>query len=437
MRQWWPVAFLFALLVLVLCFVFFIAVPRSQTGSAQTAPGGTATSGAESPAAGETEDESSAAEKAQRFAEAIEQRQPVYTTTKWNCPVDQVELDVPQQASRNANNRFGGVATDLMAIALGPPPAEGGRPSLDKQDWEMLLVTCPQCGATFHGIDLWQLQNGNYKIEHWNLKELVPMLAERDFGTWTVEERILVRVLTQRAAGVEDVELAFSAIQGAYAANFDTWYGKEVHIPSDAFYALAAAYFRRALESGEGLNTEARSIASQTMGEICRLLGRSTDAEAAFAAARAPLQVELDATAESPADYASWKVDGDGDGQVDESGTGEPVLKVTYKAPGQYHPVFTFYSDSAKEISTVTLDVAVNMDQFQFQVLNQLVGLLADHKFSLEIAQIEQMDEPPGGWYLSEMLPAINSHIAEHRGDWNSLDDPEAIIAAIVELLPR
>jgi len=434
MRQWWPVAFLFALLVLVLCFVFFVAIPRSQPGSSQAAGGGTATNSSEAPAAGETEDEISAAEKAARFAEAIEQRQPVYTTAKWNCPVDQVELDVPQQASRNANNRFGGVATDLMAIALGPPPAEGGRPSLDKQDWEMLLVTCPQCGATFHGIDLWQLQNGNYKIEHWNLKELVPVLAAKDFSTWTVDERILVRVLTQRAAGVEDVELAFSAIQGAYAANFDTWYGKDVQIPSDAFYALAAAYFRRALESGEGLNPEARSIASQTMGEVYRLLGRSKDAEAAFAAA---LEVELDATAESPAKYASWKVDWDGDGQVDESGTGEPILKATYKAPGQYHPAFTFFTDSADEISTVTLDVAVNMDQFQFQVLNQLEGLLADHKSSLEIAQIEQMDEPPGGWYLSEMLPAINSHIAQHRGDWNELDDPDQIITAIFEQLPE
>jgi hypothetical protein len=434
MRQWWPVAFLFALLVLVLGFVFFVAVPRSQPGSAQTAGSGTATGGAGSPGANETEGEIGAAEKAQRFAEAIEQRQPVYTTTKWNCPVDQVELDVPQQASRNANNRFGGVATDLMAIALGPPPAEGGRPSLDKQDWEMLLVTCPQCGATFHGIDLWQLQNGNYKIEHWNLKELVPVLAEKDFSTWTVEERILVRILTQRAAGVEDVELAFSAIQGAYAANFNTWYGTEVHIPSDAFYALAAAYFRRALESGEGLNTQARSIASQTMGEAYRLLGRSKDAQAAFAAA---LEVEINAVAESPANYASWEADWDGDGQVDENGTDEPILKVPYQAPGQYHPAFTFYTDSGDEISTVTLDVAVNMDQFQFQVLTQLEGLLANHRFSLEIAQIEQMDEPPGGWYLSEMLPAINGHIAEHRDDWNSLDDPEAIIAAIVELLLR
>lgn len=361
MRQWWPVAFLFALLAVLFCFIFFIALPRSDSG----ASGQPARSAADSQSAEGEEAELSAAEQAQLFAEAIEQRQPRYSYSKWECPVDGAELEVPQQAERNANNRFGGVATDLMAISLGPPEEGFGRPSLEKQDWEMLLVTCPECRATFHGIDLWQIQNGNYAIEGWNLTELIPQLAQRPVDDWTVEERILVRVLTQRAAGVEDVELGFSAIQGAYAANFGTWYGKEVHIPSAAFYALTAAYFKSAMESA-GLTDEARSVTAQTVGEVYRLLGRAEDASAAFEAAR--------------------------------------------EFPG--------------------------VDPYRMEVLNQLEELLASGDYSLQIAQITEMTVPPGGWYLSEMLPAINSHIAYHREAWAGMNDSTQVIMEIVEQIP-
>ena len=363
MRQWWPVAFLFVFLALVGVFVFLVAMPHSDTSD--TAPSGTHATA--QPDSGDAASEEELATEAERFAEAIEIRQPKYTYTAWTCPVDEVELQVPGQSSQQSNNRFGGVATDLMSIALAPPSEGIGRPSLEMQDWEMLLVTCPECGATYHGIDLWNLQQDQgYSLENWDLAQLASALAARDFDTWTVEERVLARVLTQQAMGVEDVELGFTALQGAYAANFGTWYGNQVNIPSPAFYALTAAFFKRALENGQALNDQSRCITAMTQGEAYRLLARTDDAAAAFTAAR-----------ESEA-----------------------------------------------------------LDEGRIQVLEQLEGLLNSGDHALAVAEVGADHVPPGGWYLSEMLPAINSHIAYNRGNWAEMDDADAIITAMIEMLP-
>lgn len=361
MRQWWPVAFIFVFLALLGVFVFLVAMPRGDSSGAPAAGAQGGTADATAPTEEELE------EMAALFAEAIVQRQPVYTLTAWACPVDSVELQVPGQANRQSNNRFGGVATDLMSIALSPPTDGLGRPNLDSQDWEMLLVTCPQCGATFHGIDLWNLdQDLGYSLDGWDLAAVAPALAARDKSAWTVEERILVRLLTQRKMGVANVELGFTALQGAYAANFGTWYGKEVHIPSAGFYALASALFQRALDSDEELNAEARGITAMTQGEAYRLLGRADDALNSFA-----LATELNA-----------------------------------------------------------------LDDSRLEVIEQLRSLVKSGNSSLEIAIVGEVHVPPGGWYLSEMLPAINSHIAFYRADWAGMDEADAIIAALLEQLP-
>ncbi|MBN2081477.1 hypothetical protein JW859_04625 [bacterium] len=361
MRQWWPVAFLFGLLGVLFVFVFLLARSGDSTTTETSTPASaTADAGSATTPAAETE------LTMEQFMEMIEQRQPRYEFMEMPCGVDGTLLEVPKQANRMATNRLGGVATDMMSIALGPPVEGQGRPSLDKQDWEMLLVTNPANGATYHGIDLHHLSSGvQYHITEWNLAALAPALAAIPNSEWTVEERILARVLTQRAAGVDDVELGFAALQGAYAANFGTWYGKDVAIPSSAFYALAAAYFKQALATDETLPPEGRSTTLMVQGEAYRLLGRQADALAAFR-------------------------------QVRDLGL---------------------------------------LDEHTLPVLDQIEGLAEAGNYNLERAAVTGMTVPPGGYYLDEMLPAINGHIAYARDAWNTSDNSDSILAAIDALL--
>lgn len=348
--QWWPVAFLFGFLALVAILVFVIARPTTEQ---QAEPAEPATPAGQ------------AALSAEEFAQLLMQRQPSYSTMQLACPVEGTLLDVPNQ---DMDNRLGGVATDLMKIALGPPEGGIGRPSLEAQDWEMLLVTCPDCGATYHGIDLYNFSRGDaYSLADWDLATLAPPLAARPTEDWTVEERVLARVLTQRAAGVETIELGFSVLQGAYAANFNTWYGRKVNIPSPAFYALAAAFFSEGLAvNSEAMAPGTLAITEMTLGEMYRLLGRLDDAGHCFVDARA----------------------------------------------------------------------RGGLDQYTVQVLDQLESLSLDGDTSLNRAEVAELAPLSTGWYVDEILPAINGHIAAHRDGWSDLNDPDEILARIMAALP-
>ena len=354
MREWWPAAFVFALLALILLLVFLVSRPGDETRQP---------------------DERLDAEQqltAERFIELLEMRQLQVKHIPMACPIDGTALDVPELASSHSRNRFGGVATDMMSISLAPPEAEPGRPNVELQDWEALLVTCPVCGATYHGIDIHHLnQATRYRIDDWDLTARAPQLAGRPPEAWTVDERIYVRLLTQRAAGVPSVELGFTALQGAYAANFGTWYGKEVRIPSPAYYALAAAYFTDALATEPEMRPLTRSYTALTQGECLRLLGRAEEARQAFAEV-----LSLDAFDESNAEHRA-----------------------------------------------------------ALAALSQLQRLLEAEDYSLHRADIPEFREPPLGWYLDEMLPAINGHIAQHRASWNALDEADEIHARITALL--
>ncbi|GEM_PF-2436901 len=348
--QWWPVAFLFGFLAVLAIVVFVIARPAPEQ---QATPAEPATPAGQ------------AALSAEEFAQLLAERQPSYSTMQLACPVEGTMLEVPNQ---DMDNRLGGVATDLMKIALGPPEEGIGRPSFEAQDWEMLLVTCPDCGATYHGIDLFNFGRGDaYSLADWDLSALAPALAARSVEDWTVEERVLARVLTQRAAGVESVELGFSALQGAYAANFNTWYGRKVNVPSPAFYALAAAFFRDSLdESHTAMAPGTKAITEMTLGEMYRLLGRREDAAQVFADAR-------------------------------ESG---------------------------------------GLDQYTLQVLEQLEGLATAGDSGLSRAEVSALAPLSTGWYIDEMLPAINGHISAHRDGWSDLNDPDDALARILAMLP-
>lgn len=364
MRELWPMAGVFVILVALFMFVFLVAREPAPS-DAPPGHGDALTSEEHVP---------DPAEVLKRFYEVVEKRQPKYDHVELECPACGEPLAVPEQASQESNNRFGGVATDIMSIALSPPPEEGGRPSLESQDWEMLLATCASCGAAYHYLDVYHLRGGRYAISGWDIEELAPSLAQRDPTEWTVEEKIYARVLTLRAAGVEEVELGFAALQGAYAANFGTWCGNTVHIPSPAFYALAAAYLAIALETDAQLNTEARAVTAMTMGECLRLLGRDDDAKAAF--------------------------------------------------------------ELVHELANEAFDPERVQHQAALDALSQLEGLLAAGDHSLHRAQVAASGEPPVGWYIDEMLPGINGHIDQHRDAWSGLLDVDEIHARINASIP-
>lgn len=269
-REWGAAAFLFVVLAGVLAFALTVGLPPKPKPPAPAAaqPGQAA-----QPATPEA------------FFSYLGQHPPKYSPLQRLCPIDGTRFEVPTQS---ADNRAGGVATDMMKIALAPNPEGQGPPDLSQQDFLLLWGTCPKCGATFGEIDLVNLISEPFlsRLKKWNIAKAAPPLARVPQEKWTTDERVLVRYLTQRQAGVEPVELGFTALTGAYAANLAVYLGRDYRVPSPAFYALAAAEFRGALAQGN-LSKEATGVTAMTLGETERLLGRFDEAKGAFAQARA------------------------------------------------------------------------------------------------------------------------------------------------------
>ena len=376
MREEGAVAFLAVLvlgvLVMVFCLVFASQKPAGGAGQGPSAP---------------------AQMTAAQFWQGLAQRPPKYGTATYNCPVTGDQIDVPTLTERNA---FGGIATDLMEIMLMPPAEGRGRPEFDGQPWEKLLVTCPVSGATFMEADLFNLRQGlvpggQERLKEWDLAAVAPSLAEVPSEEWTGDERAFVRYLTTRHAGFPDSELGFYALHGAYVSNFAVWYGKDHVIPGAAFYALASAHLARAFD--EPLNDEARAIVAMTRGELRRLLGDQAGAQAMFALAR-----EI---------YEDYLLTIENQMQAAEAGNAMSVATKLHKR------------------------IASSLD-----VLTQLETLTAEEDYFLSRAEVAGRPEPPVGWYIEEMLPAINGELVADRGDWVAEDDPAVIVERILELLP-
>lgn len=368
MNEWWPVLFIFGFLAALFIFVFTIG--KGEGGSTAEAlkdkdsEHGDAT-------------ELSASEQ---FWAAIEEHQPVYTSINYECLVDGTEIPVPNKQS---DNRLGGVATDLMKIALGPPKSGLGRPDFELQEFEQLLCTCPACGATYMQIDLINMRSGMVPgaldaIKKWDLAEALPGLAGKPVESWTYDEKSLVRYLTMKQAGFPNYELGFYALSGAYCSNFAVWYGRDYTVPSPAFYALAAAEMSRDLEAGIPERSNERAPTALALGEAYRLLDRPEDAKHWFSEA-------------------------------------EQLFRAAHEGGAIKDEDLEHY----------------------LQVTAAMQEMIAEGNSSLNVVNIPGMPPPPlGSWYLEEMLPNINGHIIQHRGDWSGLKDPSKIIEQISSLFP-
>jgi hypothetical protein len=262
-------------------------------------------------------------------------------------------------------NRLGGVATDMMKLSLAPNPDGIGPPDLSQQDFSLQYGVCPKCGAAFTELDITTMSAlpVRNRLAKWNLVQLAPGLSARPQAHWTADERALVRYLTQRQAGMSQVELGISALQGAYACNLATSVGQKRRFVSASFYALAAAHFRMA--AADPADPATAGFAALMLGECARLLGRVDEARAALTQARGA--VKLDETAQA--------------------------------------------------------------------VLGQIEGLLEKGDLGLERAELPGVSPPPTGWYLDELLPAINGDIAVYRQDWADLPDAHAVLEKMMQRL--
>jgi hypothetical protein len=235
------------------------------------------------------------------FYRMLAERAPSYISREVACPLDNTILQLPVierlPDGRLKDNSVGGIATDMMKIAVGPPIGSSPQPDLLKQQWELLPVSCPSCGNTYQEIDINNLRHPSRLQalkENWNLAELSPGLAAVPAADWTPDVVQFGHYLSSREAQTEHIELAYIALSGAYASNFVVWSGEHAyHIPSAAFYALAAAELQTAIELGwEGLPDKSKSETIMTLLECQRLLGRREAALQTLELARQILQLE-------------------------------------------------------------------------------------------------------------------------------------------------
>ncbi|MDQ3022893.1 MAG: hypothetical protein M3R04_00705 [bacterium] len=224
------------------------------------------------------------------FWKQIYKRRPVFTEVERSCYVDATKFKM-RTGDRKQDNAFGGVATDMMKIALSPPDKRPAAPRIDRQNFDLLLGTCPTCGATYMDLDIININTGRppgapAKLKQFKLAEMLPELAAEPQANWTFDERSLAHYITQRHAGFPALELGYSALSGAYSGNLSIRLGRKYKLTPAAFYALAAAEFSAALESKDYDNAQAGSLIAMTRGEMYRLLGRRDAASVSFELAR-------------------------------------------------------------------------------------------------------------------------------------------------------
>jgi hypothetical protein len=345
--------------------------------------------------------------KSKDFWASLEERKPVFDLEKYPCPVCLTELNVPFK-TRDHSNLFGGVGTDMMGVALRPNPAGSGPPDVDCQDYDHLLVGCPECGAFYGGMDVVNFNGGNpfnslvNLRANWTAKSVPPELVGRPFDELTYDERGLIRYLTTKTAcegdSSYDLQLGFVALDAAFGANVSVYIGRDYKIPSTAFYALTEAHFRAALDKDPDFyetNGRAAMTLIINVAECNRLLGRAEASKAAFIEARSRAEAEVSKREKAAA-------------EAKEGGKPQAI----------YDSDFLL-----KEAKT------------RLSAVDQIEAYLKKGDFDLHRYKVKGEKKPPIGWYIEQMLPGINGEIQATRAQWAGLSDPDEIVAAMLARL--
>lgn len=80
---------------------------------------------------------------------------------------------------------------------------------------------------------------------------------------------------------------------------------------------------------------------------------------------------------------------------------------------------------------------AGGLDEAAQAVLGQIEGLLDDGNLDLVRAELPGVSTPPTGWYLNDLLPAINGDIAANRQEWTGLPDLQAVLEKMLTRLAQ
>jgi tetratricopeptide (TPR) repeat protein len=292
--------------------------------------------------------------------------------------VDGSSMTVPSVDMRKSFT--GGDSTDLMSISMALDATNPRRPVPGKQEWQLKTFTFPKSRATYMEYDLTPTglglaANAQSNMRQWDLAQLCPPLGQLDPAQWTQDERQYVHYLTRHAMGMPDSEIAFAALWAAYASNFALWQGQERSVPAAAYYALAAAHFEQQLSTAGLPTPRSTAITWMICGECHRLLGRFEDALRCFAQA-ARISSELE----------------------QKAAMGEQI-------------------DALHDPEKAMLEL-------YFQ-------LCAAEDSQLHRQPFTRIPEPPIGWYIDLLLPAINADLAVERDNWRSPSSPAEIREAI------
>jgi hypothetical protein len=376
-----------------------------------------------------------AAKKDMDFATLLKLHEPQFMQLERDCPVDNTKFKLPSQDAVH-DNSFGGIATDMMKLALAPPKQEGGPPELDCQQFDYLLGSCPTCGASFIELDLINMRSGlppqamSNLNRNWDLARAAPQLKALPLSEWTFEERALARYLTARTGweGADnlEVELGFAALQGAYCSNMSLYLGRDYRITAAAFYALAAAHFRHALDNNTNvpenlrMGAQAQAMTAIEIGETNRLLGRREESQAGFDQARQIAVADIKAL-ESQIPLVEAEIE---------------AQRARLPAPGspEAQSGHTLQREIAKkEQKLKNLRGWISAQQQNLEVIAVLEGYLHAGDYKLHRYTPEGVPAPPIGWYIDMLLPAINGELEVQRSNWSSLRLPEQIVEQMLQ----
>lgn len=339
------------------------------------------------------------------FATALKEREPLFTSQEQACPVCGTPLSVPLKDNpRQHSNMFGGVGSDNTPIALAPGKDGSGAPDPDCQDYDKLLVGCPHCKAHYNGLDVFNFSGGSPAAavgnlrSQWDAQKLCPGLASKAEDKLFLDERAFLRYLTTSVAysgdDQKEIALSFAALDGASTANLSVYLGRDYSIGPAAFYALCAAHCEAALAADATLveqNARGAVMLAMQAGECHRLLGRKDAGAADFAKARGWIEAE---SAKLESELAAAK------------------------AAKQEQQIYD---------KSYLLDFA----KAQLHSLDQLEAWLKAGDFHLHRLKARKERKPPIGWYIEQMLPAINGQLDADRAEWAGLGSPEEIVSQV------
>jgi hypothetical protein len=272
-----------------------------------------------------------------------------------------------QLPSADFHNQVGGAASDLMWLALDVDPKNPRRPVAGKQEWQVKLGTSPSSKATYMEVDLMNARGGRAKDHGAGIKQ------------WDLAKLCPPLAALPPEQWTDD-ERNYVHYWTMRQMGFDD--------TEQGFAALTAAYASNfALWHGDE---------------------RTVPAAAYYALAAAHFERSMAAqqTPDPRSTGAVWMICGEMHRLLGQLADAQRCFEAADKLRGAMQPE-------------------------EQQTLDFYRGLVAKSETSLQRLPHTGVPEPPIGWYIDNLLPAIDADLDVERAQWAALKDVDAITAAI------